>query len=221
MTTPRLQRYLATLERRPFVTDLERVAAAIRFLGIPAEDWILSVHARFAGYVQPLGPHDEAVYGVFHERSKWLGREGIEGDSAPGDWSVSCADAHPSYDFNLYCDGSFRGIGGGGPSDSFEHKLEKDALWHDFTGGEPVRYVLSRTRHGKKEFVDEIVRRIQPEPDAAASDSHDTFYVVEDLLIHRVVEGGDFIAIHSGYLPSWIPAGDCFVTKDPFLWKRG
>jgi hypothetical protein len=44
-----LQRYLATLERRPFVTDLARVAAAIRSLGIPAEEWILSVHARFAG----------------------------------------------------------------------------------------------------------------------------------------------------------------------------
>src|SRR5690242_5329307 len=111
MTTPRLQRYLATLERRPFVTDLARVAAAIRSLGIPAEEWILSVHARFAGYVEPLGLQDEAVYGIFHERSRWLGREGIGGDYDPGDWLVSCADAHPSYDFNLYCDGSFLGCG--------------------------------------------------------------------------------------------------------------
>lgn len=125
-TTARCERYIASLQRRPHVTDLGLVRQRLEERGLNPPDWLLEFHGRFAGYVEPM-ILDEAVYGLVHEDSRWL-PGGLDVEIEPSDWMVACADAHPSYDFWLGSDGSFAGSGVGGPAESFVHKLEQDAL---------------------------------------------------------------------------------------------
>lgn len=135
--TDRLHRYIESLERRPHIADRVRVANAIEDFGIPVETWLLDFHERYAGIVHPIGV-DEAVLGILHENSKWLGPRGIDGDNDPEDWMICCADAHPSHGYQFTSEGYF--VAGCGSS--FETILDRNALWYDFASVGKIRYVV-------------------------------------------------------------------------------
>lgn len=97
----------------------------------PSEAWI-EFHRAFAGYWEPLGGGEVAVWGLAVERGTGLyfqprtlsfGRRS-DADGQPD--RVFCADVHPSHDYYLKRDGEFVGL----PfrSQSFWTKVERDAI---------------------------------------------------------------------------------------------
>jgi hypothetical protein len=122
--------YLETLRRRPAVA-VEQVADAIRRAGCePYPAW-LDFHERYAGYEDPLG-RETAILGIVHAESFWLepGEASVDQDRE-GRWSVVCAEVHGTFDYRLHDDGHFTSFGGGGPTESFDIKIEQDAVFRE------------------------------------------------------------------------------------------
>jgi hypothetical protein len=125
----RAQAYLATLRRGAFV-PLDRVVDALKQAQYPTFDAWLEFHARYAGYEEHLG-NDMAVWGIVHEHPYWLGPMEVLAEREDSKWRVTCAEVHPSYDYWLSSDGEFSSCGGGGRCESFDLKIERDALVHE------------------------------------------------------------------------------------------
>jgi hypothetical protein len=147
MTTARAQRYLATLHRQ----DPEPIAAVreaiARELSPPPEPW-LEFHERYAGYEEPLGSEEFAVWGIVHRSPYWLAAGEAQVERSGTECYVTCAEVHPSFDYRLSATGAFSSSGGGRRARSFDVKVERDAVvWEATSGGRRWVWdpVLART----------------------------------------------------------------------------
>lgn len=149
--TLRASAWLATLPREtPMPTaDVERL---IVDAGHTAHAPWLDFQEHYAGYVEQIGPGEEARWGlaraadseaatVFFEpnriyyvppAAKWLSE------------ALRCADVNPMHEYELGSDGRFNGLGG--PAATFEMKLERHGLMHEFRelGGDLTRRTIVR-----------------------------------------------------------------------------
>jgi hypothetical protein len=185
--------YLSTRERRPYIKDEPRLRDAIAATGAPEIDWLVEIHLMFAGYVEPLGSNDEAVYGILHDSSRWLGAEGIDWDlENDGEWAgIACADAHPSWEFWLSSDRSFAGSGLRlGAADSFVHKIERDAVFWDFSRRGRNLYVHPVYPTQRAALAAMLVSRLSDSEVAEATDSRNRTFLTEDLLLWQAREEG-------------------------------
>jgi hypothetical protein len=207
--TDRLHRYLESLERRPHIFDRGQVANAISDFGIPVETWLLDFHDRYAGFVQPIGL-DEAVLGILHENSKWLGPNGIDGDNDPDDWMLCCADAHPSHGYQFTSDKLF--IGGCGSS--FDTIMDRKALWHEFASTGQIQYIVAHPNS-----IDEIAWRLIEETSATidrSSDETEKLYTADQLLIRITAGGTSQIATTACTIPKKIAKLGTMLHRLPF-----
>ncbi len=133
MITRLAELYLASLKRVDIVPiDAVRTLAAKQ--GIALTEPLIQFHERFAGYTEQMG-RDVAVWGLVHARPQWLTPYTLEVFDA-GEVLMACADAHPSYDYTLTMSGEFVGSGAGGPCESFEVKVERNAeVWRVMNSG--------------------------------------------------------------------------------------
>jgi hypothetical protein len=124
MLSDRARWYLSTLKRQTPVST-EVVERVLKEQGVPCHPAWLDFHERYAGYVEPLGL-ESAVLGLVHERSKWIVpmraavQPSYESSAAV---FVTCAEAHPSYVYQLGDNGFFRAPAAA----SFDVKLERSA----------------------------------------------------------------------------------------------
>jgi len=142
--TATAERYLGSLTRLPAL-PAKLVEASVVAQGARCFDAWLAFHETYAGFVEPLGSGDFAVWGIVHERPNWLGARQAELDGEVGQatFYVTCADVHPSYVYRLDQDGEFFTP----PAQAFETRVERRALLWDFAQGGRLRPMPAMERN--------------------------------------------------------------------------
>lgn len=173
--TNRANAWLATLPREPAL-DTARVEQLIVDAGWIAHPVWLDFHDRYAGYIEEVGPDDFAIWGLARAAdadppSRWRDADAVtifEGhDGYPE--SISCADAHPVHEYELRADGRFPGIGG--PVPTFDMKIERHGVMHEYLSRGPSRRTLitkiDRPEHQR--LLQEMAPFLVPEASSPAS----------------------------------------------------
>ncbi len=168
MLTERAQKYLASLDRiRPVPTaEVERV---LRNQGSVCPPVWLDFHERYAGYVEPMGGTDTAIWGIVHENSYWLapGQAHIaESREVDVNWFVACAEVHGSYVYELGDTGMFRQRS----AESFDIKVERNAARVTF-----MREAVGRPRMWVRLKDPAFVERVRRET-VVVPEASDRFY---------------------------------------------
>jgi hypothetical protein len=154
MLTERARRYLATLKRRPALSDPDAIADALREAGVPPLEVFVRFQVEFGGYGEWYGLN-RFVWGIVHDEvdpdsafdpgkvDGWMEEVEVETDGDewewPADdeeerakeerWYVTCADCHLSDHWMLDSRGWLLWCGYPRAT-SFETKIERDAfLW--------------------------------------------------------------------------------------------
>ncbi|WP_236520221.1 hypothetical protein [Sandaracinus amylolyticus] len=104
--------------------------------GTPHAVW-LDFQERFGGYIEVVGPDDFAIWGLARAADAKLPPTWSEPNRvhiSPGydgfPEAIACADANPVHQYELRADGWFAGIGG--PCPSFDMKVERHGVMHEF-----------------------------------------------------------------------------------------
>ena len=134
----RAQRYLSKLKRiMPVPT--EEVERTLQRQGLECFPAWLDFHERYAGYVEDLGL-EKAVLGIVHARTQWFTpgtaevRRSYHGDA---NWFARCAEAHPSFEYELGDTGFFFHRP---EASSFEVYLERVAAKLEFLAQPGVKW---------------------------------------------------------------------------------
>ena len=184
----RASNYLATLCREDPL-PVGKVEELLRAQNVPAHPAWLAFHEQFAGYYEDIGAGDLAVWGLAFGAARKSGGDAHTvyvnlHNGVP--ISVSCADVHPSWDYNLTPDGKF--VGPPFPSDNFSVKVERNALMWEFTSAGPVRRLYEvdgvSLSHLRKQLLDELAAYRVPE----ASDKIANYYSSRDKLLLESLE---------------------------------
>lgn len=190
--SPRAQAFLAALRRHPAV-PVSQVADAIREAGCAPYDTWLDFHERYAGYEQPMG-RDTAIWGIVHANSYWIGpgKASVKRKS-DGTWTAICAEAHGSYDFRLYQDGTFTSYDGGGPCANFDVNVEQLALvWEVKKTGRIWTGAVHKMPAGG---LDAFRAAVEAAPIASASDCFKAAWKGRDAIWFEVLNGSDRIQL--------------------------
>lgn len=88
--------------------------------------------------------------------------------------AIVCAEAHPVHGYEIRADGSFGGIGG--PSATFEIKLERHGLMKEFIERGPFQQTLL-TRNADEPQHRQLLASMEPALVPEASDAATKFYL--------------------------------------------
>ena len=174
MLTDRAKRWLSTLDRKPAIATGEVREALLRKGVEPFDSW-LSFHEQYAGYIEPIG-HDRAIWGLMQSGGDFMPEREVvvDYDATDKRWYVCCADAHPSYEYELAETGDVLA----GPAATFSIHVERCALrdWFCDRGDPPVVEFNVKSP--------EAVARIEAETERvdAASDKYFDYRVGESML---------------------------------------
>lgn len=173
------KKFLSGLERVPAVTG-SKVKEVLDSSEQPCFDSWLEFQDQFGGYVERIGA-DIAVWGIVHARAQWLVpfKADIEAEKDGSTYYVTCADAHPSYNYQLNSDGEFLGF----PAESFAVHVERAAAGWAFRTGFRTQTL------SEAELRDPMLHENigETEEVASASDRYCRYYSTgEMLLIWRV-----------------------------------
>ncbi|MDH5692827.1 MAG: hypothetical protein OEZ47_06965 [Gammaproteobacteria bacterium] len=187
MLSNRANNFLSTLKRVPGLSASE-VEKIIKSQGYPCFDAWLDFQDRFAGYVEEFGG-EAAVWGLVHEEPYWLPKKKAEIESEPDGktWYISCADAHPSYSYQLENNGEFLGT----PSESFDIYVErKSVAWHFNSNceAELIKKPELSDPSFQKVFDLEIKKDLVPE----ASDKFSKYYMNDFYFLIEDCKSGKF-----------------------------
>lgn len=174
--TPRALAFLATLERRPAVST-SQVEQALANQGLPCFAPWLEFHERYAGFLERFGK-DGAIWGLIHTKPLWLapGKADVEKEEHEDVWYIRCADAHPSYSYQLDSAGEFLGT----PAQSFDIHVERIALGWDFAqAGESHRLTVAEMRDISSE---PFLQQLQAHRIYEASDKYSIYYMSDRIL---------------------------------------
>ncbi|MFY0540408.1 hypothetical protein [Nannocystis pusilla] len=133
----------------------------------------MTFHERYAGYLERLG-QDWAIWGLVHKNPTWLSpmQPDIDRESNEDTWYITCADAHPSYEYRL----DNRGEVVGTRAESFDIEVERSALGWDFRQrGETRALVASELR--SEDFRQMFETQIRPFLVVDASDRYFRYYM--------------------------------------------
>lgn len=197
MLSPRAQRYLEQLERRPHVEDLAEVRAALEEAGVPATDALLDFHERYAGYVQ--GGPDVFVWGLVHAAPQWVAAMAVEEIEENGLHYVTCADGHPSYALALDQHGVHYTTACVPRATRFDVMTEQKALVHERVSAAsqrgPVAYRRLELCNDRAELREGLLPRLAGAEIAEACDRYGNVYATDELVLEHYVEF-DFYAVH-------------------------
>lgn len=184
--TQRAQIWLATLPRETPMPTVQVERLIREAGGVPHALW-LDFHERYAGYVETVGPDDLAVWGLSRLKdavppSRWTEPESVW-VVPPGredDEIIGCAEAHPVHEYQLTPSGWFRGLGG--PCPSFDMKVERHGVMHEFYARGRGRRTLLTSRGNAPEnqkILHDVATWLVPE----ASTEVTQFYLCPDRLV--------------------------------------
>lgn len=185
MLTERANNYLSSLERRP-AQPPRLLEQSLFEQGAPCFDSWLAFQEFYAGYVEPLGGGDFAIWGIVHETPHWLDplRVRIDREVREPVWYVTCADVHPSYVYRLDQAGAFFTP----PTASFEVKVEQNALiWEFFQSGKARRAQQKELRDAQflASLRQELASMRNLQLVIEASDDNTRFYASKTLLVRE------------------------------------
>jgi hypothetical protein len=164
----------------------------------PHRAW-LEFHDTYAGYAEELAPGDLAYWGLVHGPDRVPPPAWVDADS----FSVSppnrgfpegivCADAHPVHDYELLADGRFMGVGG--PSATFDMKIERHGVMADLASRGTVRKTRNSRGLAKQENQD-LIAQMRPYFVPEASDGNLELYV-EPTRVLRVGPIIDYLLLY-------------------------
>lgn len=177
--------YLATLRRVDHV-PVGEVSEALKRAGCPVVDVWIDFHMRFGGYEEVIG--DEiATWGIVHSAPQWLDAGEVSFELRGDMLRIVCADVHPSYDYWLNSNGEFVGLGGGAPCETFDVKIERDAMFWEATAQDrPWSLDLDLLKVAGS--VDTLRRVVDAEIVAEASDKYTTCWKARDVIVIQGTE---------------------------------
>jgi hypothetical protein len=185
MLTERANKYLSSLKRGP-AQPAKLVEQSLFEQGAPCFDSWLFFQERYAGFMEPLGSGDFAVWGIVHEAPRWLDplRAQIDREVHQPVWYVTCADVHPSYVYRLDQAGAFFTP----PAASFDVKVEQNALiWAFFQSGRAQRAQQKELRD--PEFLTSLRQELASKQSlqlvVEASDDNTRFYASTTQLVRE------------------------------------
>ena len=151
----------------------------------------LDFHDTYAGYIQPVGGGDAAIWGLVrdHEPKYWFEPGAIPYVSKtprkPGE-TVPCADVHPVHDYLLDSDGRFHWLGGA--CRTFEIMLERQGLVHGlYQQGRVERTVLKYWKKPASEDLEAVAESMKDAQVDEASDEGSRYYAKDSrILVHSV-----------------------------------
>lgn len=184
--TKRAHAWLATL-RRETPVPTARVERLIIDAGWKPHAVWLDFHDRLAGYIEEVGPGDIAVWGLARAVDAKPPLAWIPPDSVfvrPGDdefpETIRCADAHPVHEFELAADGWFAGVGG--PCLTFDMKVERHGVLHEFFGRAKARQTLL-TKDSDAAEHQKLLHDVAPWLVAEASSKDTQFFLTPSQLV--------------------------------------
>jgi len=189
MLSERAENYLKTLDRLPGL-PAAALEKALREQGKPCFEPWLAFQEQYAGYVEPLG-QDTAIWGILHEHSQWIkpGRVIVDREPHEETWYVTCAEVHPSYEYQLDNRGEFLGE----PAASFDVKVERNALLADYFaqgGTRPLPQSDLRNPSILERLLRETQNALVPEP----SDQYLEYYRRNGTLLVKDLESNKIVA---------------------------
>jgi hypothetical protein len=184
--------YLASLPREKPVS-CERVQQEIEKLDAPLFEIWLQFHQNYAGYVETIG-NDYACWGLMHDDLRFS-PPGMKPNSIDAHydhhdtvWRIRCADAHPSYNFELDQHGELLN----GPASSFDLYVEQSALYRHFcTSGDQPK---SQFRFAQ----DDIARELEDngaELIENASDQYQEYWIGKNILAVRDLQSSQWVRV--------------------------
>ena len=185
MLTERANKYLSSLHRRPAL-PAKLVEQSLFEQGAPCFDSWLVFQEFYAGYIEPIGSGDFAIWGIVHESPHWLDplRAQIDREVREPVWYATCADVHPSYVYRLDQAGAFYAP----PATSFDVKVEQNALiWEFFQSGKARRAQSKELRD--PQFLANLRQELASMRDLQlvieASDDNTRFYASKTRLLRE------------------------------------
>jgi len=186
--TNRAQAYLADWKRYPAVPT-EKVEKSLIEAGLPTYKPWLDFHERYAGYETHIG-RDGMVLGLMHEKLIYFDFEPMELTLTEGDEDsdayIYCADAHPSYKFELDHLGGFLHS----PNVSFDMFIEQSAAFVEFRA---LGQITNHWTHGNTELHEQISN--QAVKDKELSDQYLEHWIGEKIFAVRDVKEDSWLTI--------------------------
>jgi len=176
-------RYLQTKPRYPALSN-KLLQQALNKQKIPVLPQWLDFHERYAGYDFSIG-NDKIILGLIHqEHRSWPGDAyavTVIGEASSDQYTLACADAHPSFQFELDQTGRFQH----GPHSNFDMYVERCAAFDEFAAKGQI------TRHSDTSEAS-IVHRVQQEAvqNTALSDDISEYWESDTLVAIRSVADG-------------------------------
>jgi len=197
--TKRGSAWLATLKRTAPVVPTAKVEQLLRDGGhTPHRAW-LEFHDTYAGYVEEFAPGDFALWGIAHASNRvpppvWADADTVTVSPPNRGFpeGIVCADAHPVHDYELLADGRFMGVGG--PSATFEMKIERHGVMADLALRGTVRTTRNSRGLAKQEKQD-LIAQMRPYLVPEASDGSMQIYV-EPTRVLRVGPLIDYLLLY-------------------------
>lgn len=172
----RASAWLATLSRETPMPTAAVEGLIVAAGGTPHAMW-LAFHDAYAGYIEEIGPGEIAVWGLARPALASLplmwftpGKVDIVAPGYGFPEAIRCADVHPVHAYELGADGAFRGIGG--PTDTFEMKIERHGLMKEFHGRGTVRQTLLTRKADEpqhQQLLADMAHALVPEASNAAA----------------------------------------------------
>lgn len=204
MLTERARRYLATLKRRPALSDPAAIADALREAGVPPLEVFVRFQVDFGGYGEWYGLN-RFVWGIVHDETDpdsaldpgkvdgWM--EEVAAEDAdewdwPADdeeerkkeerWYVTCADCHLSDHWMLDSRGWLLWCGYP-KATSFETKIERDAFLWEL--GRTARLHEVRFDEAAEAVIPVLLPRVAAGRIAEASDELSAMFLADGLYV--------------------------------------
>ncbi len=188
MLSQRARNYLAQLRREDPV-PVAMVEPILVAQGYPVYPAWLAFHEQFAGYVESLGEDSAVIWGLVFAQRKHGGepyRVYVNLDPKGVPVFISCADAHPSFDYNLLPDGEF--IGAPYPSENFSIKVERNALLWEFSSAGPARRTYKIDGVSINTLRQQLLAELAPYFVPEASDKFARYYASPDKVLLEALE---------------------------------
>jgi len=182
--------WLTTLPRQPAVSTESVCEVLIRNKTEPFESW-LSFHERFAGYIEPIGV-DIAHWGLMHENPHWLPPNDVvsDYDEVEKFWCIACADAHPTYEYQLDQHGVLHSAV---TTCTFEVYIERRALqWWFCSQSANPKLTLNATAPSLVDRIETETKLVQE-----ASDEHYLHRLGDRILAIREIANNRWVEVYT------------------------